>query len=371
MFGFLSIIIVVIEMIFNLRGFGWYFIASIFQGDPLVINGCIFMIIISFAFTILFANIITITMDFLKKRKLREETQSKAEEVGEKNKEIERKKIHFKKELKSYIKSSLKNPFTIIGGCLILVLVFVSILHPILGTYPLEEITPPYIPFYPPYSPPSPTHPLGTTRYGYDVLARVLYGTQGAFLFGIIVVLIGLAGGSIFGPLAGKFHRYVYNGIIGPMIIFFLFPSFLLLLIIGSIFPIFDYRVVTVIIGIMQIPIFSRIIANAIRRENNYVDIAKSIIKYIPLEVAFAIILYQTLAFMGFSDSQVPQLGESLNWGRGHISATWANMWPGLFLFFILLGLILLHEGLQAPASNKPKIDIERKTEEMEKHSQK
>ena len=368
MFGFLFLIMVVIEMIFNLRGFGWYFIASIFSGDPLVINGCIFIIIISFAFTILFANIITITMDFLKKRKLKEGNQSKAEEIGEKNKEKGRKKIHFKNEMKSYIKTSLKNPFTIIGGCLILILVFVSILHPILGTYPLEEITIPYIPFFAPYSPPSPTHPLGTTIYGYDVLARVLYGTQGAFLFGIVVVLIGLAGGSIFGTLAGKFHRYVYSGIIGPMIIFFLFPSFLLLVLLIPIFPNFDYRAVTVIIGIMQIPIFSRIIANAIRRENNYIDIAKSIIKYIPLEVAFAIILYQTLGFMGFSDSQVPQLGETLNWGRGHISAIWANMWPGIFLFLIMLGLILLHEGLQAPVPHKPIADIRSETTIIEKH---
>ncbi|GAI22716.1 unnamed protein product, partial [marine sediment metagenome] len=134
-------------------------------------------------------------------------------------------------------------------------------------------------------------------------------------------------------------------------ILFFLFPSFLILAIV-AVLPVSDYQTITVVIGILTIPIFTRIIANAIRRENNYIEIAKSIIKSIPLEVMFAILLYQALGFIGLSDPQVPLLGETLNWGGARLlSAIWALFWPGLFLFFITLSLIFLHEGLQAPAS--------------------
>ena len=212
----------------------------------------------------------------------------------------------------------------------------------------------PYIdPGATPFDPPSTEHPLGTTLYGYDLLARVLYGIREAFAFGIIVVLIGLAGGSIFGFLAGRLHRYVHSGIIGPMIIFFLFPG-LLLAILVLIFFGFNYLTTMLLFGILLIPIFTRIIANAIRRENNYFDITKAIIKYIPLEMAFAIILYQGLGFIGFSGFQISQLGETLEWGSFRIlSAPWAMFWPGFFIFLIILGLIFLHEGLQGPTSSR------------------
>ncbi|MFX0010990.1 MAG: hypothetical protein ACFE9R_11795, partial [Candidatus Hermodarchaeota archaeon] len=104
---------------------------------------------------------------------------------------------------------------------------------------------------------------------------------------------------------------------------------------------------------VLLIPIFTRIIANAIRRENNYFNITKAIIKYIPLEMAFAILLYQTLGFVGFADPRLPQLGVTLYWSLGSFSYWGARIWPGLFLLLICLGLILLHEGLQAPASSR------------------
>jgi len=349
LFGYLFVFTVIIELMLNLRGFGWYFIASIFQGDLLLINGCILVIVIFFSFTLLLANLVPITMGFIRKR-LTKGVQSEVGELNDNYREEARKKINFKLELKSYVISSLKNPYTIIGGCLILILFIASGIYPLLGFYTLEEVILLSFPINPPYSPPSPTHPLGTTAYGFDVLARTLYGTQGTFIFGFIVALVGLGGGSLFGSLAGKFHRYVYNSVIGPMIIFFLFPSFLILILV-AILPVINYKAITVLIGILTIPIFARVIANAIRREKNYFEITKSIIKSIPLEIVFAILLYQTLGFIGLSDSQVPQLGETLNWGRGHISAIWATLWPGLFLFIITLSLIFLHEGLEAPAS--------------------
>ena len=355
MFGYLFVFTIIIDIMFILGGFCYWFLQSFFQGDPFVINGCILVIVILFSFTLLLANLVPITTEFIRNKISKKKAQTKAVEVGGSYKEKASKKINFKIELKNYLKSSLKSPYTIIGGSLMLFLVIGAGIYPLLGlSFPLEEILLPYIsPSAVPFEAPSLGHPLGTTMYGYDVLARVVYGTQGAFLFGIIVVLIGLGGGSIFGVLAGKFHKYVYNSVIGPMILFFLFPSFLILALV-AVLPVSDYQTITVVIGILTIPIFARIIANAIRRENNYIEIAKSIIKSIPLEVMFAILLYQALGFLGLSDPLVPQLGITLNWSRARLfTAFWANFWPGLFLFFITLSLIFLHEGLQAPASQK------------------
>ncbi|MFX1477922.1 MAG: hypothetical protein ACFFCI_07300 [Promethearchaeota archaeon] len=353
-FGFIFFITIIIELTFNLKGFGFYLWESIHVGDALVMNGFLFMIIIFFSFTVLFTNIVSIVTKFLKKKIFKNQLQSKSEnrEILKETKGGE--KSSFKYKLKDYIKSSLHNPYTLIGLCLILILVIISVVHPILKNYPLNRVILPYIdPGATPFAPPSSEHPLGTTKYGYDLLARILYGTQEAFIFGIIVVLIGLAGGSIFGFLAGKFHKYVYSGIIGPMIIFFLFPGVLLMMLLVIFFGRENYLTIMLLVGILLIPIFTRIIANAIRCEYNYFNITKAIIKYIPLEMAFSILLYQVLGFIGFSNYQISQLGETLSWSMAIPNAIWALLWPGIFLLFISLGLILLHEGLQEPTSSR------------------
>jgi len=377
-FGILFALVLVVEITFYRTGFGYYFLMSVYSGDFLLINGCIFMIIILFSYTMFFSNIIPITYKFIRKKipkklkLIRKNIHSKFEIYREKiyNKfkfskfrdeapplsepkiEVEKKdKTKPMIELKNYVITTLKNPFIIVGLGLIIFLVFISAFPQLLTPYSLHEITRPYIP--PggiPFELPSPDHPLGTTKYGYDILALVIYGTRDALVFGIIVTLIGLAVGSIFGFLAGRFHRYLHNGIIGLMIMFFVIPGLMLLILssilFGGIRPIF---IIIMIIGLLLTINFTVIIANAIRRESSHVNVIKVIIKYIPLEMAFGIMLYQMFGFLGLGDETTAQLGIAFNYGRAQFSAFEAMYWPGLYIFVIMLSLILLHEGLEAP----------------------
>ena len=251
----------------------------------------------------------------------------------------------------------LKKPLRLVGlglvMCLFLFLIIISAFPQIFTPYPLEQIVRPYFPPSGiPYAPPSLDHPLGTTKYGYDILARVIWGTRDALIFGSMVTLIGLAGGSIFGFLAGKLHRYVHNGIIGSMLAFFVIPGVVLLSIAS---PLFGSNVILFVVGIgvLLIPIFTHIIANALRRESNYINAIKVIIKYIPLEMAFVILLYQSLGFIGLMDESTSQLGISFNYGCSQFSAYGARSWPGLFINIIMLSLILLHESLKAPPTQR------------------
>lgn len=363
MFGYLFAMIVLLEIIFNLTGFGYYFISSIYMGDIFVINSCIFITIIFFAFTIFLSNIVPICYAFLRKKApkffklfhFNDDLQpTNPRKITE---EKSNRKTSLKIDLKNYVLATIKNPFTIVGLGLTMFFVIISIFPQILTPYSLQEIVPPYYPPETPFEAPSPGHPLGTTQYGYDLLARLIWGTRDGFMFGIIVVPIGLAVGAQFGFLAGKFHRYVYNGIIGPMIVFLIIPGFALLIVLLPLLA-FSNWVVYLAIGILLIPIFAVIVANAVRRERNAFDIIKSVIKYIPL-VAFAILLYQAIGFLGLLlNSQVSQLGETLYLGRGQFNAYGANLWPGFFIFLIMLGLILLHEGLKAPTKHKEAIEV-------------
>ncbi|MHA2392405.1 MAG: hypothetical protein ACXAEX_10720, partial [Promethearchaeota archaeon] len=229
--------------------------------------------------------------------------------------------------------------------------IFISISPQLLTPYTVDNVTPPDFLPETPYLPPSPTHPWGTTKYGFDILARLIWGTRYTFIFGIMVVLIGLGIGAQFGYLAGRFHRYVHNGIIGPMIVFFIFPVFVLLMIFN---PLFRFKLpLYLIIGILLIPVFSEIVANAVRREQTGLNVVKSVIKYIPLEMAFTILLYSSLGYIGLTNERIPQLGVDFNYGRGHWGAYFPVFGPGIFLTLILVGLIFLHEGLKASTINE------------------
>ena len=374
LFGFLFAIVILLEISFSRKGFGYYFLTSIFLGDLFFINGCMFVIIIISSFLVFFSNTIPIAYKFLGKT-IRNRTENIREKIHNKfhpfqerlaarfqslklrkkavpsdvtpTKDVDQKsRANLKTELKNYIIETLKNPFTIVGLGLLIFLVSISAFPQLLTPYNLQEIKLPYLPPDLPFLPPSPDHPLGTTQYGYDVLARVLYGTQGAFLFGIVAVLIGLAGGSIFGFFAGRFHRYVYYGVMGSMIVFFIFPATGLFLVLGPLFGM-QTRFFTIGIGLLLIPIFTQSIAHAIRRGRNSLEIAKLIIKYVPLEMAFVILLFQALGFLGIVGVFPVQLGVTFSYGRVDFTARWATIWPGFFIFLILLSLFLLHEGLK------------------------
>lgn len=382
-FGILIALVFIVEITFNRRGFGYYFLMSIYMGDFLLINGCLFMIIMLFSVTMILANIIPIAYKFFRKKipkkikLIRKNIRSKIEIYREKiynviesfkvkdevSPPLSEPKIEVEKkyktkpttELKNYIITTLKNPFIIVGLGLIIFLVFISVFPQLFTPYSLHEITPPYIPPSGiPFDPPSSDHPLGTTMYGYDILARLIYGTRDALVFGIIVTLIGLAVGSIFGFLAGRFYRYLHNGIIGLMIMFFVIPGLMLLILssilFGGVRPIV---IIIMIIGLLLTINFTVIIANAIRRESSYINVIKVAIKYIPLEMAFGIMLYLMLGYIGLGDETTAQLGITFNYGRGHWSAFEAIYWPGLYIFVIMLSLILLHEGLEAPTAQR------------------
>ena len=375
LFGILFALDIVVEICFSLRGFGYCCLRAIFLGDTAIIIGSIMMLIILFSFTMFFSNIIPIVYKFVcnkisgrfesfrdkihqelrpvldkikNKFKFSRFRKKKTPSINESDIEGERSfKTRIKIELKTYLIATLKSPFTIIGLGIIIYLGIISSFPQLFTIYSLNEVTIPYIPIDGiPYAPPSPDHPLGTTKYGYDILARLLYGTRDALIFGSIITIIGLIGGSIFGVVAGRLHKYVHNAIIGLMIMLFIIPGLILLIFTKTVFGLSTQML---LMGILLIPIFTGIVANAIRRESNYITVIKVVIKYIPLEMAFGIMLYQILALIGLGDASVASLGTDINWARGSFSNFNAAVWPGFYLFLIMLGLICLHEGLNAP----------------------
>ncbi|MFX1525881.1 MAG: hypothetical protein ACFFCC_20415 [Promethearchaeota archaeon] len=383
LFGILFAFIFIIEITFNRTGFGYYFLSSIFLGDLFVINGCLFVIIIFSSFVIFFSNTLPIAYKFLR-RKIGQKTRLFRDRLKEKftpirNKfrdtfnpsknerqintrisnsenEVEKNNPESRNELRNYIVATLKNPATILGLGLLIYFIIISAFPQVFTSYPLNELVRPYIPISGvPFDPPSPAHPLGTTKYAYDLHGRLIWGIRDAFIFGSIVTLCGLIGGLIFGFIAGRLHRYVHNIIIGLAVVFFIFP-WLIILILSNILLGQSIYTNLIVIGFLVTLSFTGIVANSIRRESGYLNALKVIIKYIPLVMASGIMLYVLIGYIGLGDETTANLGITFEYGRSSFSATWALFMPGQVIFAIMLSLLFLHEGLKAPTIHRDEL---------------
>ena len=234
----------------------------------------------------------------------------------------------------------LRSTLTIIGIGILFVLVTFAIFAPWISEYSFNELTGLA---WNNWRPPSEAHPFGTTELGRDVLARTLYGIQDSLIFGAGTVLVGLIGGLTFGLLASRFTRILPTIIKSVMLVFYILPGILIALLFVSMLGPRVGRI-ALITGLLLIPGFTRIIANT---EFRLVPIAKKVISYLPLFAGFAILLYVTIAFLGYGDSLTINLGNDIARGRYHLyDAPWATFWPGFAIFLVLISLFVLHEGL-------------------------
>ena len=201
-----------------------------------------------------------------------------------------------------------------------------------------------------PYMSPSKDHPLGTTKFGRDLLAVISWAVRDTLIVGIGASLIGLIGGSIFGFIAGRFNKKVYNVITGLMIIVFVIPVLIIVLIITFIYGTRHIYLINIsTIGIILIPSFTQVIANALLKKSNFKRIIKVAISYIPLNIAIAILIYISFGFLDvFNPLELPVLSYYIAEATARLSTDpFAVFWPGFAIFMILIGFLFLHEGLK------------------------
>lgn len=87
---------------------------------------------------------------------------------------------------------------------------------------------------------PSFTHPLGTDKNGYDVLARIMKGGQISLTISFLAVFVVTFLGIIFGGIAGYFGGAVDNVIMRICDIMMCLPGFPILLIVGTLIDAVD-----------------------------------------------------------------------------------------------------------------------------------
>ncbi len=261
-------------------------------------------------------------------------------------------------------------PLTIIGFLMVLYIVILAVYGPFLTDIPLQEVVPPYIP--PdgvPFDDPSPEHPLGTTLYGYDVYARIIWGARTSIGMAFIPVIISMGGGLILGTISAYFGGIVDYLMMRFADLWYSFPMLILIIILAPIIG-QDLLTTLVIYGVLGIPYNIRFMRSLVLqvKQFDYVKAAKTggalkfkvMFKHIvpnsisPMIITFfggaagTVLGLAGLAFLGFGDPDIATWGIDINWTLGRpMTAIAAAIWPGIFIGITAVGFMLMGDGVR------------------------
>lgn len=354
-FGMIISFASLVEIVFGFNGFGQIFINSISNSDYWVFNAYIYIFPLIFAILVSGSLLLLALYGYIKGDPIMN-SQTNEFKSEEKNTTIQEDKSqnprfkNFKADLNNlgkYLLMKLRSPYTIIGLGIIVFAIIVSFFPNLLTPYSYNDALGV---FTNAWQPPSPDHPLGTTKFGRDVLARIIYGVPVSLIPVLISVGDGLLGGLIIGiplNLLKNRHKTSLNGLMIPL---FIYPV-MLAGIFGTLF--FGSLIFTgpqiwffdMTYGLILIPIFSMIITKA---DFNMVSILKQLIPYIPLIIGFIFLINSYAGFLGFYDYRLIQFGGEISSGRLYLDlAPWATFYPGLAIFILGLGFFLLYAGLR------------------------
>ncbi len=211
---------------------------------------------------------------------------------------------------------------------------------------------------------------LGRDELGRDILSRIIFGTRISLSIAVSVVAVGLLLGVPLGLLSGYWRGkadFMIQRVTDTMLAF---PGFLLALALVSVIGV-GFKNVVVSIGISSVPIYIRLVRGCVLsiREQAYVEAARAmgrrdleiIYKHILANTLVPIIVQSTLGmgtailfaaglgFLGLGiQPPTPEWGAMLGSGRSYIySNPHVATFPGLAIFFVVLGFNLLGDGLR------------------------
>ena len=230
------------------------------------------------------------------------------------------------------------------------------------------------------YAPPSPEHPLGQTFIGYDILARLIFGTAPVLIFTLTSTLIAGLFGILIGAISGYYGGWLDTTVMRIMDIILSFPGIIFAIIFITIWG-GDFVILIIIYGIIGIPYFARLMRTNVSREKVLPYIAagkvmgaknfrilfrhilpnclQSVIIAASYNISRNILSLAVLGFLryggNFFFSGVNEVGW-IEWGYdistvltshvGLMYAPWALFYPCLMILIAVLGFLLLGDSL-------------------------
>ena len=291
-------------------------------------------------------------------------------EFSEQEYEIE--KIKSKRRFFRHLLTTL----TISGALVILSFVFMGIFVPWLTRFPLQEMVPPSIPGIP-YLLPSPGHPLGTTKSGYDVLARMLWGARTSLLMALMPTGLAVGGGLILGIISAYFGGKVDYVVMRVVDLIYSIPTLIIVLILTQILGLnlIDMLMIWGAFAIAGNLRFMRSLVLQIR-EMLYIKAAKTggALKFKVMfshilpnalppmiltffgQMAITMLGIAALAFLGLVNDQIPNWGQDIAWSNIYEENVLAFLIPGICTGLFAIAAMLIGDGLRDAIDPRLKI---------------
>lgn len=262
----------------------------------------------------------------------------------------------------------LLKPKIVIGGGIVLALVIAGALAPWIAPYDPNAqnlamtLKPPEWLFG--------THALGTDAVGRDILSRLFYGARVSLVIAVMVVLISGVVGIGLGAVSGYFAGAVDFTIQKIVEVIWAFPPLLLAIAIMAFLGQGLDNLILALVAQRWISYCRVARGQALSlRSREFVEAARAlgasdariIVRHImpnlfqsavvigTFAMASAIISEASLSFLGLGvPPEIPTWGSMLADGRTYISTSWwLALFPGLCIFFTVLGINLLGDGLR------------------------
>jgi peptide/nickel transport system permease protein len=262
-----------------------------------------------------------------------------------------------------------KNPLSIVGAVIIVVVVFLAVSAPLVSPYP--EHAGNFVDFENASQPPSPSHLFGTDVFGRDILSRVFFGFRLSLIMGITVISLTAPVGVTLGLIAGyKKGTWVETLIMRFTDIFVAVPPLILALAVAAILTpnIFNSMMA---VSLMWWPWYCRMvygIASSLKNEF-YVQSAEitgagtlhilfreilpncygPVFTKVSLDMGWVILLASALSFVGLgAQPPTPDLGTMVADGGKYMpDQWWIAVFPAIAIMFVVFGFNILGDGIR------------------------
>lgn len=256
---------------------------------------------------------------------------------------------------------------------------------------------------------PNGAHPFGTTTGGYDVLSRVIWGSQTAVLVIAIAVTLSIFAGVLLGLVSGYFGGWFDRILVVIADAIYAFPSLLLAIVMSIVISggrsslVGGLLAAATSITVVFIPQYFRVIraetvrmkaeafvesAKVIGASNNRVmfrHVLRNSTRTLPLILTLnaseAIMTLAALGFLGFGiePTAAAEWGFDLNKSIADVAAGiwWTAIYPGVAIVLVVLGVTLVGESMndladprlrtrhRALSSGAPKTEVDQLEENL------
>ena len=216
---------------------------------------------------------------------------------------------------------------------------------------------------------PAPGHLFGTDELGRDVFSRVIWGARVTIPYSIMVVVLSVSIGMVFGGVAGYFGRWV-DGLIMRVVDFvFAFPSIILAMAIAAALgP--SLRNAVIAIVVVSWPTYARVVRSLVisAMHSDFVTAARLLgpssiramavdvlpnvlgpmVVYATLGLGDAMLTLAGLSFLGLG-SQPPtaEWGSMISEAEQYYDHWWLALFPGLAIVSVVFALNILGDRLR------------------------